>query len=143
MGNSSNAGHPTGRRVSFVNKFAIEQHYFNFSTTSQWLWDELQLTLPLGVNPYRKAQEIRQRVEDLTAADSATAEQDWQRVTHQYGTKAFSAKPAMDLKPSVNGLDVSVRYITRAPQRSEMKSKLYASMVDLLHGPDEGAEKRA
>src|SRR5919197_5435275 len=28
-GSWSDAGHPTGRRVSFVNSFAIEAHYFN------------------------------------------------------------------------------------------------------------------
>jgi hypothetical protein len=32
-GNWTDAGHPTGRKVSFVNSFAIEGHYFNFSTS--------------------------------------------------------------------------------------------------------------
>ena len=36
---STSTGHPTGRRVSFMNKFAIERHFFNFSTAGQWLWD--------------------------------------------------------------------------------------------------------
>lgn len=31
-GNWTDAGHPTGRRVSFVNSYAIEDHYFNFPT---------------------------------------------------------------------------------------------------------------
>src|SRR5580704_15522356 len=39
-GNWSDSGHPTGRRVTFTNSFAIEGHYFNFSTSGQWLWDE-------------------------------------------------------------------------------------------------------
>lgn len=38
MGNWTNAGHPTGRRVAIMNSFAIEGHYFNFSTAGQWLW---------------------------------------------------------------------------------------------------------
>ena len=37
MGNWSNSGHPTGRRVGFMNGYAIEGHYFNFSTAGQWL----------------------------------------------------------------------------------------------------------
>src|SRR5947207_2765828 len=45
-GNWTDSGHPTGRRVTFTNSFAIEGHYFNFSTSGQWLWDELQLVLP-------------------------------------------------------------------------------------------------
>src|SRR5262249_27165395 len=44
-GNWTDSGHPTGRRVTFTNGFAIEGHYFNFSTSGQWLWDELQVVL--------------------------------------------------------------------------------------------------
>ena len=47
-GNWTDSGHPTGRRVTFTNSFAIEGHYFNFSTSGQWLWDELQVVLPAG-----------------------------------------------------------------------------------------------
>ena len=51
-GNWSDPGHPTGRRVTFTNSFAIEGHYFNFSTSGQWLWDELQVVVPIGRDPY-------------------------------------------------------------------------------------------
>lgn len=135
MGNWAATGHPTGRRVAFVNSFAIEGHYFNFSTAGQWLWDELQVTLPTTGDPYQMAQQIRQTVERETEVDANAAEQDWERVTRQYGTRPFSAKPAVDLRPSVNGLTVVVRYITRAPQRYEMKSRLFDVIVDLLHKP--------
>jgi small-conductance mechanosensitive channel len=133
MGNWTNTGHPTGRRVAFVNKFAIENHYFNFSTAGQWLWDELRMTLPDTRNAYELATEIRARVEQETENDARVAEQDWERVTRQYGTSPFSAKPAVDLQPSASGLEVVVRYITRAPQRYEVKSRLLQAVVDLVH----------
>jgi len=132
-GNWSATGHPTGRRVSFVNSFAIEGHFFNFSTAGQWLWDQLQITVPASVDPYRIAEQISQAIARETEADSTAAEQDWQRVTAQYGVREFSAKPAVDLRPGANGLDVVVRYITRAPQRFEMKSRLFQIIVELLH----------
>jgi len=133
MGNWTNTGHPTGRRVGFMNGFAIEGHYFNFSTANQWLWDELQVTLPQGASdPYGTAEKIRQTVEAATEADAAEAAQDWQRVTKQYGTRDFSAKPAVDLRPGVSGLDVFVRYITRAPQRYVVKSRLFQQIVPLV-----------
>lgn len=135
MGNWTSTGHPTGRRVAFVNSFAIEGHYFNFSTAGQWLWDELQVTLPPAGDPYQKAQEIRETVERETEADASAAQQDWERVTHQYGMRPFSAKPAVDLRPSVNGLNVIVRYITRAPQRYEVKTRLFGAIIGLLHKP--------
>ena len=91
------------------------------------------MTLPLIGDPHRMAMEIRERVERETAEDAIAAEHDWERVTHQYGTQAFSAKPAVDLRPSINGLEVIVRYITRAPQRYEVKSRLFEAIVALVH----------
>jgi small-conductance mechanosensitive channel len=135
VGTSTNTGHPTGRRVAFMNKFAIENHYFNFSTAGQWLWDELQVTLPLSGDPYQMALAIRERVEKETEADAREAEKEWERVTHQYGTRPFSARPEVDLRPSVNGLEILVRYITRAPQRYEVKSRLLEAVVGLVHKP--------
>jgi small-conductance mechanosensitive channel len=133
VGDSGNTGHPSGRRVSFVNSFAIEGHYFNFSTAGQWLWDQLQVALPAAGDPYQLTQQIREIVERTTAADASEAEKDWERVTHQYGTRPFSAKPVTDLQPGASGLDVVVRYITRAPQRRDVKSRLFKAIVELLH----------
>jgi len=133
MGNWGDTGHPTGRRVGFNNSFAIEGHYFNFSTAGQWLWDEVRVTVPPGSDPYRVAQEIRDVVERATEPDAEEAAQDWERATRQYGTKPFSARPAVDLQPGAMGLEVGVRYITRATQRNERKSKLLQEIVGLLH----------
>jgi hypothetical protein len=137
MGSWTSSGHPTGRRVSFSNSYAIEGHYFNFSTVGQWLWDELQVSLPAKGDPYQMAEQIRVTVEQETAAASVEAEKDWERVMSQYGVSSFSAKPAVDLRPNIHGLDVVVRYITRAPLRYEVKSLLFQKIVALLQS---GAE---
>jgi small-conductance mechanosensitive channel len=135
LGNWTETGHPTGRRVAFSNSFAMEGHYFNFSTSNQWLWDELQFTLPPAGDPYQTAEQIREIVERETQADAAAAAEDWQHVTHQYGARGFSAGPAVNLRPGVNGLDVVVRYITRAPQRNVVKARLFQAVVDVLRKP--------
>jgi small-conductance mechanosensitive channel len=132
-GNASADGHPTGRHVTFSNSFAMEQHYFNFSTSNQWLWDQFAVTLPMGGDPYRTVQQIHDIVERETRADTEGATQDWERVASKYGGSTFSAKPAVDLRPSGLGLDVVVRYITKAPERDAMKSRLFHEIVDLLH----------
>jgi small-conductance mechanosensitive channel len=135
-GNLTNTGHPTGRQVAFSNSFALDGHYFNFSTTGQWLWDELNVTLPATGDAYRLAEEIRRLVEHETEADFAQAVQDWERVARQYGAQSFSAKPTVNLRPTGgNGLEVVVRYITRAPQRYAVKSRLFQVIVNLLHKP--------
>jgi small-conductance mechanosensitive channel len=133
MGNWANTGHPTGRRVSFMNGYAVDGHFFNFSTAGQWLWDELQVAIPAAGDPYGTAQRIRELVEKETESEAQLAEQDWERITRQYGTQSFSAKPSVDLRPASGGLEIQVRYITRGPQRYEVKSRLFRQIVDILH----------
>jgi small-conductance mechanosensitive channel len=133
MGNWTNSGHPTGRRVAFMNGYAIEGHYFNFSTAGQWLWDELEIKLPAGGDPYGMADQVREMVERETDSDAEQAEQEWERVTRQYGMRAFSARPAVNVRPGPDGMSVGVRYITRAPLRYEVKSRLFQAILALLH----------
>jgi small-conductance mechanosensitive channel len=133
-GNWTDAGHPTGRKVAFVNSFAIEGHYFNFSTSGQWLWDELRLSISADRDPYPLIQEIRDVVTKETEAGFRQAKDEWQRVTRQYGVKAFSAEPAIDVQPTGSGVQVVVRYIARAHERHEIRSKLNHALVELLHG---------
>lgn len=131
-GNWTDSGHPTGRRVTFTNSFAIEGHYFNFSTTGQWLWDELQLVLPLGQDPYPLVQEIQKRVSEATKEKAQQAEAEWRRSTRSREMSSFSVEPAISIKPVVGGVEVAVRYITRASERYQLRSKLYQDAVDLL-----------
>jgi small-conductance mechanosensitive channel len=46
IGGNTDTGFPTGRRISFINSFAIRGKYFNYSTTGQWMWDEVNSPPP-------------------------------------------------------------------------------------------------
>jgi small-conductance mechanosensitive channel len=133
-GNWSDSGHPTGRRVTFTNSFAIEGHYFNFSTSGQWLWDELQVVVPAGSDPYPIVEAITKEVSAVTAESAKQAEQEWQRAVPAGRGKSFSGQPGINVKPVVGGVEISVRYITRANDRFLQRAKLYQSAVDLLGG---------
>jgi small-conductance mechanosensitive channel len=137
-GNWADAGHPTGRRVSFVNSFAIEGHYFNFSTSGQWMWDELQLTIPADKDPYAVIDGLKTLVKSDTEANAKKAEQEWQGTTTRYHVQAFSAEPAINVQPSGSGVEVRVRYITRAYERHETRKRLYEAVVAMMRG--KGAE---
>lgn len=135
-GNWADAGHPTGRKVTFVNSFAIEGHYFNFSTSGQWLWDEIQVSVPERADPYSVAESIKKAAADMTAANAHLAEQEWERVTPEYAKRSFSATPSMSVRPTGSGFSVSIRYLTRANERFEVRTKLYRAVVEILRGKD-------
>ena len=131
-GSLADAGHPTGRRVTFMNSFAIEGKYFNFSTTGQWLWDELRVRVPKGDNAYEQIEAIRERIAASTQQDATIAEQEWRTATKDEALRGFSAAPTIDLRPAADGIDVTVRYITRAQKRYEVRSSLYQDVIRLL-----------
>ncbi len=106
-----------GRRVTFTNSFAIEGHYFNFSTSGQWLWDELQVVVPAGRDPYPIVDAITKQVAEVTAESAREAEQEWQRAVPAQRGKVFSGTPGVNVKPVVGGVEIAIRYITRANER--------------------------
>ncbi|PYX03609.1 MAG: hypothetical protein DMG85_19390 [Acidobacteria bacterium] len=135
-GNWTDSGHPTGRRVTFTNSFAIEGHYFNFSTSGQWLWDELKLVLASSQNPYPIVEAIQKTVLEATAESAGQAEKEWQHAAHSRSMRALSAAPAINVKPVSGGVEIAVRYITRANERYQLRSKLYQAAMNLISKKD-------
>jgi hypothetical protein len=133
-GNWTAHGHPTGRRVSFLNGYAIRGKYFNFSTVGQWMWDEIKVSVPSGTGIHPLIEEIYKATVEATESDAKMAEAEWKRVTHEEGSPQFSAMPSVNLRPAGAGIDIVVRYITRAGQRLEKRNHLFETVVDLMQG---------
>ena len=131
-GKLAERGHPTGRRISFLNSFAIRGQFFNFTTTGQWMWDEITISLPATGDPNAMAENIHQVVQDETEVSAQIAEQEWQRGSRDDGLHRFSAAPMVNLRPSGSGIEVHVRYVTRASERFGVRNRLYQKAIDLL-----------
>jgi small-conductance mechanosensitive channel len=132
-GNWTDKGHPTGRRVTFINNFAISGQYFNFSTAGQWMWDEFAISVPGSADTYAMVELIHKGVTEETEKDSRLAEEEWKRASRQDGLSQFSATPSVNLRPSASGVDLVVRYVTRASDRFDMRNRLYKRVMDVLH----------
>jgi small-conductance mechanosensitive channel len=139
-GNWTDKGHPTGRRVTFINNFAITGQYFNFSTTGQWMWDEITVNIPPALDPAKTIEAIHNTVLKETEKDAALAEQEWQTSTGDNGLSQFKATPSVDMRPAASGVDIVVRYVIRAGDRFETRNRLYQSVIDLLHSPQSAEE---
>jgi len=131
-GNWTDAGHPTGRRVTFTNSFAIQGHYFNFSTSGQWLWDEVLVLVPYDRDPHSIAAALHKEVLAATAENARLAEHEWRRAVRGQGGGTFSAAPGISVRPAVGGVEVAIRYVTRASERSGLRARLYQSAVQWL-----------
>jgi len=138
-GSWSDSGRPTGRRVTFSNSFAIEGHYFNFSTSGKWFWDEVRIVVPTGHDPYPVVEAIRKQVEEATGDSAREAEREWKAAERSPFQSALAAAPAVDVKPILGGMEITCRYITRVEDRSELSARLYRVAVDLLGAKDGAA----
>ncbi|QNI38542.1 mechanosensitive ion channel [Edaphobacter sp. 4G125] len=131
-GNWTANGHPTGRRVSFLNGYAIRGKYFNFSTVGQWMWDEVKVNIPSTAEIHPLIEKIYEATVEATQTDAKMAESEWKRVTHEEGSPQFSAMPSVNLRPAGTGVDIVVRYITRAGLRLEKRNQLFETILDLM-----------
>ena len=142
-GNWTAHGHPTGRRVSFLNGYAIRGKYFNFSTVGQWMWDEIKVSVPPGTGVHALIKKIYEAAVKITETDAKMAEAEWKRVTHEEGSPQFSAMPSVNLRPAGAGIDIVIRYITRAGVRVETRNHLFAMIIDLMQGESKEGGNRA
>jgi small-conductance mechanosensitive channel len=136
-GNWTDQGHPTGRRVSFINSFAIRGQYFNFSTAGQWMWDEIRFSIPAAQESYASIELIHKAVLKETEKDARLAEAEWKRSPRHSGLSQFAADPAVEMRPGASGINIVVRYVTRASERFEVRNRLYHCVIGLLNQPVE------
>ena len=139
-GDLADRGHPTGRRITLMNSFAIRGQYFNFSTTGQWMWDEITVSLPASEDSQDMVERIHKAVEEETEGSARVAEQEWKRGTRDDGLSLFSAAPVVNLRPSASGIDILVRYVTRASERFGVRNRLYQRVIDLLRKENGSAQ---
>jgi Mechanosensitive ion channel len=137
-GTLNDAGRPTGRKVSFVNSYAVQGHYFNFSTSGQWLWDEVEVQIPANVEPYEMSEAFQKIAVRETATNARLAEEEWKRGTPLSAKQSFSAVPSFSLRPTATGVSVLVRYITRVNERHEVRERIYRDAVELLRNTKSG-----
>jgi hypothetical protein len=78
---------------------------------------------------------ILKAVTEETEVNSRIAEQEWKGGSRGDGLSRFRADPSVNLRPSGAGMDLDVRYVTRASERFDLRNRLYRRVIDLLHEP--------
>jgi len=140
-GNLADKGLPTGRRISFINSFAIRGQYFNFSTAGQWMWDEITINLSATADPRTMVERIQKAALEETQEGARTAVEEWKHGTHSDNLSRFSSTPVVNLLPSASGFNLQVRYVTRASARFDTRNALYKRIFDLIQEQSGAAQK--
>jgi small-conductance mechanosensitive channel len=126
-------GEPTGRTVTFLNSYAIRGQLFNFSSEGQWLWDEIAVSVPAGEDMDALAHSIENAAREETQENARLAEQEWKHSARATALSRLSAAPVVTLRPAGSGIELQLRYVTRASDRFEIRDRLYRHVLQLLH----------
>jgi hypothetical protein len=119
-----------------MNGCAIRGQYFNFSTSGQWMWDEITFSLPATNDIHTVVENINKVVLKETEENARIAEEEWKRGTRGDGLSRFSAAPVVNLRPAGSGIDLNVRYVARASERFDVRNRLYQDVLDVLQVQD-------
>ena len=88
--------------------------------------------MPAGANLHSIVDAIHKEVLETTRENAREAEQEWHGAARSRNMQALSAEPAINVKPTLGGTEISVRYITRARERSQLRAKINQALVELL-----------
>jgi small-conductance mechanosensitive channel len=138
-GGQADQSYLTGRRITFMNSYAIRGKFFNFSTAGQWMWDGISVNVPSGADIHSMAQQIEKLAEEETRENVANAEREWGQSIRGESTARFSGAPVVNLRPSGTGIELQLRYVTAADGRFELRNRLYQRVIELLHQDGESA----
>ena len=75
---------------------------------------------------------IQKKVLEATHENTKEAERELKSAAGSRDIGTFSAEPSINLKPVLGGIEISVRYITQANQRFQLRAKLNQAAVELL-----------
>ena len=132
-GEDAGSGQLTGRRITFINSFAIRGKFFNYSTTGQWMWDEITVTIPADKDMHAMSERIYKAVLEETASSASAAKEELEHGTRGEILRRMSTTSVLSLRPSSAGVEVDVRFLSRASERSEERNRLYKKLIDLMH----------
>jgi small-conductance mechanosensitive channel len=144
----SEHGYPTGRRISFMNGYAIRGKYFNFSTAGQWMIDHFELVIPSSSDTHYLSERILNAIQQETSDAAKMAEQEWKHWLRGEGSSRMHAAADVHLRPSGSGYTLEVGYVTRASERAETRNRLYGRVIELMNSqgenePETASSKRA
>lgn len=135
VGNMTDAGLPTGRRISFNNSFAIRGQFFNYSTAGQWMWDEIVITIPASANPRQALERIQKVVDEDTSESASIALREWKGSMHRGHLSRLDTSPVVNLVTIAAGYEIHVRFVTRAATRFDTRISLYRHVFDAIQEP--------
>ena len=92
----------------------------------------MQVQAPAGADPYPIAEEIQKIVAEIAATKESVPSSGLSEVAFPNAKGNTSTAPSVSVRLEGSGVTISVRYLTRASERQEVRARLYRALIELL-----------
>ncbi len=130
VGNWVGAEQSTGRVVFFPNSFIFKNHYFNYSTTNSFIWDEIRITVTCESDWKKARQIIEQVAARVTQPFVEEARNSQEQVSRRFHINVGALTPHVYVSIADRGVDLLLRYLTEIRKRRLTQDSLYSEILE-------------
>lgn len=128
-----------GRIVRIANSFVFKEPVFNYSADFSFVWDEVTLPIKYGSDRAWVKDMLLRVTNEITAADTAEAQESWKRMTEKYMIEHAKVEPFVMLVANDNWLEFTLRYVVDYKQRRGRKDQIFNRILDEIEQAPEKA----
>ncbi|MFP4687472.1 MAG: mechanosensitive ion channel family protein, partial [bacterium] len=127
------ASQSTGRIVFVPNNKLFQDSLYNFTHAFPYLWDELSLTFTFE-SDYKLAEElIKGSISSEAGINYKRARSEIRQVGKHYAINYNHLQPRVYMKIVDNGVKLTLRYLTRARGRREIRSRICNNVMEIIN----------
>ncbi len=126
----------TGRLSMMPNGVVLSKSVINYTKDHSFIWDEITLPLTYDSDWRKAAKDFEDIARKETERYVADAEKQMAAIMQKYYFSARAVEPSVFVTVTDNWIALSVRYITDARHRREIKSGLYKLIKAYIEASD-------
>ncbi|HIJ06415.1 MAG: MscS Mechanosensitive ion channel [Methanomicrobiales archaeon 53_19] len=124
----------TGRLIIIPNGKILTESVQNFTRDHSFLWDEIQIPVTNDSDWKRAVTILTSIVEEETNEISQIAEKEIERIGEKFFLPKKDISPAVYITQTDNWILLSVRFVTYARERREVRSRLNRLIIEAFEG---------
>lgn len=132
VGNWLSGEQSTGRMVFFPNSFIFKGHFFNYSTTNSFIWDEVRILVTYE-SAWKKALDIIVKIaEEASLEVVQRARESQEKLVRQYNINLGNPEAYGYVTIADSGVELVLRYLSEIKLRRTMRDRICREILDAL-----------
>ena len=130
VGNLLSGDQSTGRMVFFPNSFIFKGHFFNYSTTNSFIWDEVHILVTYE-SPWKKALDIIVKIAEEASRDVVEkARENQEKLARQFNVSLGNPEAYAYVNIADSGVDLVLRFLSEIKLRRTMRDRICREILE-------------